>query len=102
MAFLKHEEQKYRESLSAPNVITSTIYDQLLAEQGSVISFNYTSFAKEANSEALYFHGDLTHYVDIENKNEFTIGDVAGIDILDFKLNYAFIFTICSISWFIF
>lgn len=83
-AFLVHEEQKYRESLSAPNVITSTIYDQLLAEQGSVISFNYTSFAKEANSEALYFHGDLTHYVDIENKNEFTIGDVAGIDILDF------------------
>lgn len=35
----------------------------------------------------MYFHGDLTHYVDIENKNEFTIDDIANLDILDFIKN---------------
>ena len=37
-----------------------------------VISFNYTSFAREACSDALYFHGSLFDYVDIEN-NKLTI-----------------------------
>lgn len=86
-AFLVHEEQTYRDSLPDPNAITSSIYDQLRAEDASIISFNYTSFAREANENALYFHGDLTHYVDIENKNEFTIDDIANLDILDFIKN---------------
>lgn len=46
------------------------LYSQLRNQNDwNVISFNYTTFARQfTNSRAIYFHGSLTEYVDIETK----------------------------------
>lgn len=46
------------------------LYSQLRNQnEWNVISFNYTTFARQfTNGRAIYFHGCLTEYVDIETK----------------------------------
>lgn len=50
-----------------------------------VITFNYTSYASQASPTALYFHGSLKEYVDVENKNDFLHDDLTTIDLEDFS-----------------
>lgn len=89
-AYLVHEEQNVRTGSTDGIVETGTItnsvdvYNQLTGHDCPIVTFNYTSFAKECNEETLYFNGNLMQYVDIENKNEFAIDDITNIDILDF------------------
>ncbi len=94
-AYLVHEEQGVRGRSGAEagdagghgNTGLCNVYDQLTGRDCRIVTFNYTSFANECSDEALYFNGNLMRYVDIENKNEFTIDDIASIDILDFIQN---------------
>lgn len=58
-----------------------------------VITFNYSSFAhfftKRSQYPALYFHGNLMKYVDIQNKTEIRIedADYSSLDIISFIEN---------------
>lgn len=52
-----------------------------------VITFNYTSYASQTSPTALYFHGSLKEYVDVENKNDFLHDDLTTIDLEDFFKN---------------
>lgn len=87
-AFLMHEEQRVRTEageLDSPAV--PTIYSQLCGHGSPVITFNYTSFARESSAEALYFNGNLMQYVDIENKNEFPLdSDTSVLDFIQHRL----------------
>ncbi len=53
------------------------LYSQLRSQsQWKVISFNYTTFARQfAEDSAIYFHGCLTDYVDIETKINTSISE---------------------------
>ena len=100
-AYLVHEEQRVRkektelledasEFVDKDGLIEQrivSIYKQLANSDFTTITFNYTSFARELSETSLYFNGNLMQYVDIENKNEFTIEDIDTIDILDFVQN---------------
>jgi regulator of replication initiation timing len=58
-----------------------------------IVTFNYSSFAyfftKENDYPALYFHGNLMNYVDIQNKTEIKIEDqeYCSLDIISFIEN---------------
>ena len=49
-----------------------------------VITFNYTTLAANASPSTIYFNGNLTDYVDIENKNDLQVDDIHGIDLVRF------------------
>lgn len=86
-AYLVHEEQRVREKIANQSVSTPSLSTILQEHHCGVISFNYTSFAREACSDALYFHGSLFDYVDIENKNVFNFDNITEIDLEDFFTN---------------
>lgn len=82
-AYLVHEEQ----TLTAPNENGPAfpIYGQLSGkEEVQVITFNYTMLAATASPTAIYFNGNLTGYVDIENKNDLQVEDIHTLDLVRF------------------
>ena len=82
-AYLVHEEQ----TLAAPNENGPAfpIYGQLSGkEEVQVITFNYTMLAATASPTAIYFNGNLTGYVDIENKNDLQVEDIHTLDLVRF------------------
>ncbi len=94
-AYLVSEQQRIAQ-LPAPQSAESTneaqpsrkdLYHQLQSIRCQLLTFNYTTLAREASSETLYFHGSLTEYVDVENKNDFTIADLSTLDLPDFIQN---------------
>ncbi len=89
MGVLVSEEQRkaQEDKEEVVNESQHTIYTQLEGKDCQVITFNYTSYASQASSTALYFHGSLKEYVDVENKNDFQHEDLTTIDIEDFFKN---------------
>ena len=49
-----------------------------------MVTFNYTTLAAQASPVTLYFNGNLTSYVDIENKNDLHIDDIQALDLVAF------------------
>lgn len=84
---VSEEHRKAQEDVAVENKDHHSIYEQLEGKDCQVITFNYTSYASQASSTALYFHGSLKEYVDVENKNDFQHEDLATIDIEDFFKN---------------
>ncbi len=85
-AYLVSEEQKIaRQNAEAHEAtVKPSIYTQLKGKDYQLITFNYTTYARQANSTALYFHGSLMEYVDVENKNDFLLDDLQNIHLQDF------------------
>lgn len=82
-AYLVHEEQTVVSDTGIED--SSPIYGQLNGkEQVQVITFNYTTLAANASPSTIYFNGNLTDYVDIENKNDLQVDDIHGIDLVRF------------------
>lgn len=78
-AYLVHEEQAVAAGSQAGSV---PVYGQLGGrEQVQVITFNYTTLAAAASPSSIYFNGDLTHYVDVENKNDLQVDDLLSLDL---------------------
>ena len=81
-AYLIHRENNLNLDL---NLNSRSVYDQLLGKDDiQVVSFNYTTLAATASPSALYFNGNLTDYVDIENKNDLHIDDIHSLDVTAF------------------
>ena len=86
-AYLVHEEQQLSQQPTEQDV-KPNLYAQL-RDIGSqqrnatcqLLTFNYTSYASQSSATALYFHGSLTEYVDVENKNDFRLDNLQDIDI---------------------
>lgn len=79
-AFLKNEESKVlsQEGCSKINFYSS------IPEDWKVVSFNYTIFTEYfSNNSPLYFHGNLTSYIDIQNKTKIQIQKGEEYDNLD-------------------
>lgn len=82
-AYLAHEEQTVVSDTGIEDSLP--IYGQLNGkEQVQVITFNYTTLAANASPSTIYFNGNLTDYVDIENKNDLQVDDIHGIDLVRF------------------
>ena len=89
-AYLVHEEQQLAQ-LPNPQEDRPNLYAQLQrigSQQQDVtcqlLTFNYTSLARQCSDTALYFHGSLTEYVDVENKNDFKIDNIHDLDLVGF------------------
>ena len=77
-AYLVHREQNLDDK-------QPSVYDQLRGKDDlQVVTFNYTTLAAEASPDALYFNGNLTDYVDIENKNDLHVDDIHTLDLVAF------------------
>ena len=77
---LEHPEDAQCSTINAPQ-----IYRQLAGKEDiQVVTFNYTTLAAEASPSALYFNGNLTDYVDIENKNDLHVDDLHCLDLMAF------------------
>lgn len=82
-AYLVHEEQTVISDTGIEDSLP--IYGHLNGkEQVQVITFNYTTLAANASPSTIYFNGNLTDYVDIENKNDLQVDDIHGIDLVRF------------------
>lgn len=82
-AYLVHEEQTVVSDTGIEDSLP--IYGQLNGkEQVQVITFNYTTLAANASPSTIYFNGNLTDYVDIENKNDLLVDDIHAIDLVRF------------------
>lgn len=78
-AYLVHEEQAVAAGSLADSV---PVYGQLSGrEQVQVVTFNHTTLAAAASPSSIYFNGDLTHYVDVENKNDLQVDDLLSLDL---------------------
>lgn len=78
-AYLVHEEQVVAAGSQSGSV---PVYGQLGGrEQVQVVTFNYTTLAAAASPSSIYFNGDLTHYVDVENKNDLQVDDLLSLDL---------------------
>ena len=81
-AYLIHREQEINLDV---NLNSRSVYNQLLEKDDiQVVTFNYTTLAAQASPTALYFNGNLTDYVDIENKNDLYIDDIHALDLTTF------------------
>lgn len=83
-AYLVHEQQALLAARSMEHVPSAPFYSALEGRDVQVITFNYTTFAAAASPSALYFHGSLTGYVDIENGNDMHIDDIRTLSPLEF------------------
>lgn len=82
-AYIVHEEQTVVSDTGIEDSLP--IYGHLNGkEQVQVITFNYTTLAANASSSTIYFNGNLTDYVDIENKNDLQVDDIHAIDLVRF------------------
>lgn len=78
-AYIVHEEQAVAAGSQSGSV---PVYGQLGGrEQVQVVTFNYTTLAAAASPSTIYFNGDLTHYVDVENKNDLQVDDLLSLDL---------------------
>ncbi|MBM6662883.1 hypothetical protein [Marseilla massiliensis] len=78
-AYIVHEEQAVAAGSQSDSV---PVYGQLSGrEQVQVVTFNYTTLAAAASPSSIYFNGDLTHYVDVENKNDLQVDDLLSLDL---------------------
>lgn len=83
-ALLVDEEQRVRARVGEDEALLN-IYNMVRAMPDTqVVSFNYTTFAREASPTALCFHGGVDYYVDVENKGEVSPGDIATISLQHF------------------
>ena len=79
-AYLVHEEQTVVSDTGIEDSLP--IYGHLNGkEQVQVITFNHTTLAAAASPSSIYFNGDLTHYVDVENKNDLQVDDLLSLDL---------------------
>lgn len=86
-SYLVSQEQQIAQqppTESPTNAPQSTLYQQLQATESPIITFNYTSLARQASPTALYFHGSLMEYVDVENQNDLIVGDLSTLNLPDF------------------
>ena len=89
-AYLVHEEQQLAQQPSTqehkPDLYArlKEIGSQLQESTCQLVTFNYTSYASQSSDTALYFHGSLMEYVDVENKNDFTIDNIHDLDLQNF------------------
>ena len=89
-AFLVHVEQQVLPVAPAPDLFPPShedlpgLYAQLSGKDCQLLTFNYTSFARRSSPSAIHFHGTLSEYVDVENKNDLTIGSLHGLDLPTF------------------
>lgn len=82
-AYLVHEEQAVEACNKSIDPLP--VYGQLRdREQVQVITFNYTTLAATASPTAIYFNGNLTDNVDIENKNDLQVEDIHNLDLAQF------------------
>lgn len=81
-AYLVHAEQQFALHRTANAV--RDIYTQLKGTGSQLLTFNYTTLAAQASDTALYFHGSLLEYVDMENKNEFHLDHILDLDLVSF------------------
>lgn len=78
-AYIVHEEQAVAAGSQSDSV---PVYGQLGGrEQVQVVTFNHTTLAAAASPSSIYFNGDLTHYVDVENKNDLQVDDLLSLDL---------------------
>lgn len=78
-AYIVHEEQAVAAGSQSDSV---PVYGQLSGrEQVQVVTFNHTTLAAAASPSSIYFNGDLTHYVDVENKNDLQVDDLLSLDL---------------------
>ena len=79
-AYLVHEEQQM--AAAHENGDAGPVYNQLRGKgQLQVVTFNYTTLAEAVSPSAVYFNGNLTDYVDIENKNDLRVDDIHTLDL---------------------
>ena len=74
-AYMLKCEQEIINSKTPEELLAMPVYSQLEADS-TVITFNYTTFAKMSvdvnhGCEALYFHGSLLDYLDIKRREDF-------------------------------
>lgn len=87
-AFLVNEEKQISQHyLDGNNFESLPVYSQLRTSNWNVVSFNYTSFAQQFVPNSLYFHGSVSHYVDVKNNNDLTLNTIHDIDIVGFINN---------------
>lgn len=84
-AYLVHAQQTITAALQ--DSIPTGIYARLGGQDCQLLSFNYTTFARSCSGSALYFHGSLSEYVDVENKNDLSVGDLQTLDLIQFFQN---------------
>ena len=78
-AYIVHEEQAVAAGSQSDSV---PVYGQLSGRvQVQVVTFNHTTLAAAASPSSIYFNGDLTHYVDVENKNDLQVDDLLSLDL---------------------
>lgn len=85
-AYLVSEEQRIA-ARAAAGVTDAMpgVYSCLQDKQHmQLVTFCYTTFASRCAHDALYFHGQLTDYVDVENKNDIHLDDILHLDLVDF------------------
>ena len=82
-AYLVHEEQAlaFTENLQTRPTFCGQLQDKELLQ---VITFNHTSWAADVSPSSIYFNGNLTDYVDIENKNDFRVDNLHALNLTDF------------------
>ena len=76
-AYIVHEEQAVAAGSQSDSV---PVYGQL-SGRVQVVTFNHTTLAAAASPSSIYFNGDLTHYVDVENKNDLQVDDLLSLDL---------------------
>lgn len=82
-AYIVHEEQMVE--ACNESIAPLPVYGQLRGkERIQVITFNYTTLAATASPTAIYFNGNLTDYVDIENKNDLRVEDIRNLNLTQF------------------
>lgn len=78
-AYIVHEEQAVAAGSQSDSV---PVYGQLSGRvQVQVVTFNHTTLAAAASPSSIYFNGDLTHYVDVEIKNDLQVDDLLSLDL---------------------
>lgn len=85
-AYLVSEEQRIAQTTTNDSTESHshTLYDQLRGTDSQLLTFNYTTCAYQASSKAIYFHGSLMEYVDVENKNDFMLDNLLTLNLQDF------------------
>lgn len=75
-AYIVIEEKRITNEIGLENFNRLPIYSQLHGNDWSIITFNYTTFAKQfVPDNSYYFHGSVADYIDIETKTWCHIDD---------------------------
>ena len=82
-AFLVSREQQMAGD-GATGTILPGVYGKLHDTDAHLLTFNYTTLAGRCSDKAIYFHGSLLCYVDVENKNDFRLDNITDISLPEF------------------